>query len=412
MSQCAALAAEAAAGAGAALRAVDCLAGETVAASFARLFGGGGHAGLMPALTIALTLYIAFFALSLLTGRSRLGISALTPRMLTLGLVLTFATSWVAYSQVVWNLATGAPDEIASLLTGAKGSATGIFAGRMDLIFAAIADAAGQASQAAAPVAPVAGQVAQNATQAASGSFTPGNLMWLSALMLLLGTVGVLVTARIALAVLLALGPVFIVLALFGPTRGLAAGWLRGLVLTAVTPLFVVIGGGIVMEMLVPVVAMLASPEGGVSGRAALALFVLAAVHLVLMALVMKVAGTIVTGWRVFGLAGDASGEVIGASAVPASMAMPPLAIPMPLAAHQPGSHAAMPRAPAGPITIERPPASVATGVSSRTMTITQVAGGGEVSLASLPRTRARGIGSRFAAPHPATPARAGGMIR
>jgi type IV secretion system protein VirB6 len=31
--------------------------------------------------------------------------------------------------------------------------------------------------------------------------------MWLGALLLLLGTVGVLVTARIALAVLLALGP-------------------------------------------------------------------------------------------------------------------------------------------------------------------------------------------------------------
>ena len=36
---------------------------------------------------------------------------------LTLGLVLTFATSWIAYSQVVWNLATGAPDEIAAVRT-------------------------------------------------------------------------------------------------------------------------------------------------------------------------------------------------------------------------------------------------------------------------------------------------------
>src|SRR5690606_33490356 len=107
----------------AALRAVDCLAGETVAAAFARLFGSSAGAGgaLLPALTIALTLYIAIFAVGLLTGRSRLGIAALTPRALTLGLVLTFATSWVAYSQVVWNLATGAPDEIASVLTGAKG---------------------------------------------------------------------------------------------------------------------------------------------------------------------------------------------------------------------------------------------------------------------------------------------------
>ena len=55
---------------------------------------------LLPALTILLTLYVAFFAFSLITGRCRLGISALTPRMITLGLVLTFATSWIAYQSV------------------------------------------------------------------------------------------------------------------------------------------------------------------------------------------------------------------------------------------------------------------------------------------------------------------------
>ena len=37
------------------------------------------------------------------------------------------------------------------------------------------------------------------------------------------------------LIVLLALGPVFVVMALFGGTRGLTAGWLRGVALTALT---------------------------------------------------------------------------------------------------------------------------------------------------------------------------------
>ena len=110
MSACTQLAEGAAAGVAPALRAVDCLANETTAAAFGRLFGGGG--ALVPALTILLTLYIGFFAVSLLTGRSRLGISALTPRMMTLGLVLTFATSWAAYQGVVWNLAVGGPGEL------------------------------------------------------------------------------------------------------------------------------------------------------------------------------------------------------------------------------------------------------------------------------------------------------------
>src|SRR5688500_8170600 len=87
-------------GVAASLRAVDCAASTTAQASFDRLFGAGGALG--PALTILLTLFIALFAFALITGRSRIGIASLTPRMMTLGLVLTFATSWVAYQQVVW----------------------------------------------------------------------------------------------------------------------------------------------------------------------------------------------------------------------------------------------------------------------------------------------------------------------
>ena len=107
---------------GSALRGVDCLAAEMTSSTFGRLFGAQGM--LSEVLTILLTLYIAFFAISLLTGRSRLGISALTPRALTLGLVLTFATSWAAYQSVVWNLAVGGPDQLAGILTGENGLAT------------------------------------------------------------------------------------------------------------------------------------------------------------------------------------------------------------------------------------------------------------------------------------------------
>lgn len=299
MTVCEPLAAEATTGIAAALRAVDCLANETAATAFSRLFGSNG--AMVPALTGLLTLYIAFFAISLLTGRSRIGISALTPRMMTLGLVLTFATSWVAYQNVVWTLATAAPDEIAGVLTGANGSATRIFADRMDIILGAVSEAAGGGAVATEDGA-AAGGAANAGASGAQGSFSPGNLTWLSALLLLLGTVGILVTARIALAVLLAVGPVFVVLALFPGTRGLTAGWLRGVVMMAVIPLFVVLSGGLILELLVPVVRLLASPEG-ISGRAAMALFTIASVHLALMVMVMKITGSLVAGWQVFGLA-------------------------------------------------------------------------------------------------------------
>jgi type IV secretion system protein VirB6 len=400
MSICQQLTETASEGVAPALRAVDCLANETTGAAFGRLFGIDG--ALLPALTIILTLYIAWFAISLLTGRSRLGISALTPKMMTMGLVLTFATSWVAYQGVVWNLAVGAPDQVAGVLMGAKGSATQLFADRIDLIFAAIAEVsqttgAGPAAAAAGgDAAQVAGQVAG---QVAQGSFTPKNLMWMSSLLLLLGTVGVLVTARIALAVLLALGPIFVIFALFSGTRGLTAGWLRGVVLTAITPLFVVLGGGIMLELLVPVVTNLRG-ETGIDGRAALALFTIASVHVALMGMVLKVCGSVVGGWQVFGLA-----RRDPADSDQAPPAAPPVHVPVSVYGTQGDTAQALRRMPV-PLT---PPASASldagpAGQSNPThggvtRTVVQQMSGQAPGLPPLPPTRARGVGSRFRAP-------------
>src|SRR5690606_2727185 len=240
------------AGVAASLRAVDCAAGATAQAAFGRLFGSDG--ALLPALTILLTLYVAFFAFALITGRSRIGVAALTPRMITVGLVLTFATSWIAYQSVVWNLAVGAPDQIAGILMGTRGSATTLFADKIDVVFAALIEAGGS-------------QGGESATTA----FSPPGLMWLGAMLLLLGTVGLLATCKIALAILLTLGPIFVVLALFPSTRGLFTGWLKGVVMLAITPLFAVLGGTLMLELAVPVLRSLVQVPGMIDARAAMA---------------------------------------------------------------------------------------------------------------------------------------------
>jgi type IV secretion system protein VirB6 len=404
MSVCDQLSANASAGAAPALRAVDCLANETAAAAFGRLFAGGSQGGgvLLPALTIILTLYIAFFAISLLTGRSRLGLSALTPRMMTLGLVLTFATSWAAYQGVVWNLATGAPDQIAGVLMGAKGSATGLFADRIDMVFAAIAEVSASVANTAQPAGEGGAQGVAQA--AASGSFTPGNLMWLSALLLLLGTVGVLVTARIALAVLLAVGPIFVVFALFSGTRGLFAGWVRGVVMTAVTPLFVVLGGVFMLELVVPVVSELRGVDGangGIDGRASMALFLIAAVHVALMAMMLKVSGTMVSAWTIFGLA-----PRHGRDKDDAAPEFQPLAasgnVPA-MAAGAAAPYSATRRAALIPAAFEaaaQADGMAQTGGAQRvysSRTVVSSLPDSPAGLPSLPARRARGIGSRFA---------------
>ncbi len=392
MSACEQLSAEASAGVGPALRAVDCLAGEMTTAAFGRLFGESG--AMAPVLTILLTLYIAFFAISLLTGRSTLGISALTPRMLTLGLVLTFATSWIAYQGVMWNIAVGGPDWIAGVLMGAEGSATQLFGDRIDIVFNAIAEVAANSGggTAGAAGAPAGG---------AEGMFTPASVMWLGALMLLLGTVGVLLTARIALAVLMALGPIFVVMALFNGTRGLTAGWLRGVALTAITPLFVVLGGGITLELLVPIIQALTQTAGEIDGRAAMALFLVAAVHMALMSMVLKVAGTLVSQWTVFGLASSekvkSGGTNMAAYAPTSSYAAGPMA---PASS---GGEAAAPRRAAvvtaasmAAMTDQSNAADSGARGGDRRTVVTQVAGGGIEPLATRGGSRARGIGSRF----------------
>jgi len=387
-------------GVSAALTAVDCIASGVSEQAFNRLFGDNGQLAL--ALTIVLGLYVAFFGISLMLGRSNISVRALVPKMMTLGLVLTFATSFVAFSSVFYNIFIGGPDQIAGILTGTRGeSATLVFAQKLDVVFLAIQEASGDTSN--------------------INAFSPPGMMWLGAMLLLLGTVGTLVTARIALALLLAVGPIFVVLALFDSTRGLFTGWLKGLTMMALAPLFAVLGGSIMLEMSVPVLAALVAVPGKIDQQAAMAFFLIGAVHVALMLLALKVSSTMVAGWQVFGL-------------VPVKERERPAESPRPVPVAQ-GSGTA-PRntnvAPvASPATARRvdvapPPPQVvvandtgAEGGSVRdTRVITAVSGGGQVVPLGAAPARTRGIGNRFRpassspspsgpsapAPKPATP--------
>jgi type IV secretion system protein VirB6 len=275
------------------LRSIDCLSEQAVETAFSRLFGT--NSALSQALTLILTIYIAMLAISLLTGRTQLRLGMLTPRMLQLGLVLTFATSWVAYQSVGWNLLTGAPDEIAGVILGNQGSATQLFAQRLDVLFDVIANSAhlAQSANATATVGTI--------PMVANTSPKPADLLWLGSLMLLVGTVGVLIVARIALAAVMALGPVFIVLALFRSTRGLFEGWLKAAIMLALTPLFAVLIGGGTLVMAAPMIRSLARAGGQVSLGLATNIFLAAFVYLSLMVLAMRAAAMITSSLHLGG---------------------------------------------------------------------------------------------------------------
>jgi type IV secretion system protein VirB6 len=311
MSDCAALIAQAGSGVAPTLQAVDCMTASAGPGSFGHLLGAQG--ALAPVLTAALTIYVAAYGLALITGRVRLGLGGLSARMLAIGAVLAFATSWLFYGALVYSLATRAPDQVAGAILGTHGSATTTFARRIDTVFAAVGDATHQAAEedatrnaeaaalqaqtpGAAPVAAAQTRVANSQT----AGFSPASVAQAGAIVLLLSTVGVLVTARIVLAALLLIGPLFVVMALFGPARGLFGGWCRTLLLAAFAPLLVVLGGAFTLELAVPTVARLLAPDG-IDQEAASGFFLIATVHAALMAMALRAAASMVTGWRPWG---------------------------------------------------------------------------------------------------------------
>jgi type IV secretion system protein VirB6 len=287
MKQCQSLIADGTSSIADLLGAVDCTAQQTTHQAFERLFGA--HSTLSSILTALLTLYVAVVAVRVLTGRATLGVAALTPRMLTLGMVLTFATSWTAYQQVVWNLLSAAPDYIASMIMGSHGSATVALAHELDGLFASISELGIAAQQTAQ---------AQSSQGASFALAKPTELLSASALMLLLSTVGVLVVSRIVLAALLALGPAFILLALFRGTRGLFEGWLKGAVLFCLIPLLTTLIGGSALVMLRPFMESVDVMGGAPSLQVAVGIFVGAAVYVAVMLMTLKVATALTSGWR------------------------------------------------------------------------------------------------------------------
>ena len=377
-------------GVAASLRGVDCAAGSLAQTAFGRLFGTDG--ALVPALVILLTLYVAFFGFALMTGRSRLGMVDLIPRMITIGLVLTFATSWLAYQSLVWNVAIGGPDQLAALLTGVKGSATQVFADKIDIVFAALVESSGSA-----------------ASDQSASTFSPPGLLWLGGTLLLLGTVGILATSKIALAILLGLGPVFVVMALFNSTRGLFAGWLKGVVLLALAPLFAVIGGSLMLDLAGPVLRALAENPGGIDARAAMAFFMIGAVHVALMFMVLKIAGTIVSGWTVFGLTGTMSVEEAAAAGLGPVAAAPVAAGTFAAEPDRPAPSRAIRLGRAAPVAANDPGYAGGATRESRIVAATTAASAAAAAQAAGPNaslSRSRGIGSRFRAPASARLAR------
>lgn len=203
------------------------------------------------AFTGLLTIYIALLGYQLLFGRGGLRVTELPIVGLKIGLILAFLTSWAAYQTLIFDFLFDGPSEIMKVMMGplaAQGSSfDGDVMGGVQKAFENLSGAAGVYGGMASPTA--------NLLQ--GGPMLGSGLLWLCAIVLLLVTLGLIIAAKIVLAFLLAVGPIFIGMLLFNVTRGLFDGWLRATLSFAMAPLAVNIFGAVMLMILAPFLEIL-----------------------------------------------------------------------------------------------------------------------------------------------------------
>ena len=210
---------------GGVLSQIDCQAQTIGAYGFGALADPNSAAAAL--LLAALTLFVALFGVRLMFGEAPSG-RDLVGEMLKIGIVLTLATSWPAWRIVAYQVVLQGPSGIA----GSVGSAAGLPGGQGDLnqrldnldqgIISLTAFGTGRLTGGIVGSTDL-GDSARGIALADQTGFGWGRVAFLT------GTIGPLALVRLAAGILLALAPLMACLLLFGGTRDIFMGWLRGL---------------------------------------------------------------------------------------------------------------------------------------------------------------------------------------
>lgn len=181
-------------------------------------------------MTSLLTLFIALFGIRLLFGPPP-GARDLVFDVLKIGIVLTLAFSWPAFRTVIYDVTLKGPAEIASVIGTASGNErTGEGLAerlqRADNAIVRLTEVGAGRNLGALIDKDAPGGTFEGSAIADDTAFGSARLLFLA------GTIGTLALLRIAAGLLLALTPLVAGLYFFPWSRGLVAGWIRGLVLT------------------------------------------------------------------------------------------------------------------------------------------------------------------------------------
>lgn len=309
------------------IQSVNCYVESSVAQSYGALLGPGG--GLRAGLTAALVIYVAIMGYRYILGRARLSMGDLVPRMVLIGAIMALTTSWATYQTLVYDLLTDGPEEIAQMVAQGQAPNRNV-AERVDIVSMQLTSVANDwgkgplgvvaaagpqssiadAANAARAKAEVGGMASLPPTKSASTGSTPQTissnpfssapsyLNW-SAMLLTLTAAGSVAITKALLGLLLALGPLFALFALFDNTRGLAVGWARASVFLALVPLLATLTSLAMLAMLEPMAIRLVNDaaRGSFVLNDALAIFIAVLVMTGIALLAVRVASMMVSGW-------------------------------------------------------------------------------------------------------------------
>jgi type IV secretion system protein VirB6 len=226
------------------LSAVDCNVNVLVESSYAALFQP--NAPFAAVLTGLLVVFVAILGYRLMLGQAALRLGDVAMTAAKLGLVLAFATQWSLYERLVYEFLFDGPQAIADGVLNAIRPAGSVFRGDVfDSLQQTIDFLGGQADS-------YASRSPLQASPLLGGPGFGAFALTTSASILLFSSVGVLMAAKIVLGLLLAIGPIFIALALFETTRGLFEGWLRAALALAFAPLATTVLLGFSLSVLEP----------------------------------------------------------------------------------------------------------------------------------------------------------------
>lgn len=228
---------------------IDCQAQTIGSLGFLGLGAPGSPYSLF--LTSLLTIFIALFGFRLLLGYDAQPRDVVTG-ILKIGIVLLLATNWPAYQILVYNGVLNGPAELANVIAGVAQlpGADGTLASRLQTVDNAILDLTALGSGRLEQVTSSAG--AANTVQFSQIAIGDDFALGFARIAYLTGTIGSLGLLRIVGGLLLALAPIFAGFLLFDATRGLFAGWLKGLAMVALGSLGVSLALSVQLALLEP----------------------------------------------------------------------------------------------------------------------------------------------------------------